>query len=92
MEVINHNLCVAITLIIELLFIRSNPSQRAKQMARGILAYEPESMEMGWEEKVMASSAYFLNKKHNKEARVSLEQLQKIPLFVISKVNNGDWN
>ena len=92
MEVISHNLCVAITLIIELLFIRSNPSQRAKQTATGILAYEGESMESGWEEKVMASSAHFLNRKHNKDVRVSFEQLQKIPLFVISKVNNGDWN
>ena len=49
MEVINHNLCVAIRLIIELLFIRSNPSERAKQMATGILGYEKESLEMGWE-------------------------------------------
>lgn len=26
MDIINHNLCVAIKLVIELLFIRSNPS------------------------------------------------------------------
>lgn len=92
MEIINHNLCVAIKLIIELLFIRVNPSQKARDMVTGILGYEKESMERGWEEKVFANSAYFLNRKYNKTDRVSFEQLQKIPLYVISKVNNGDWN
>ena len=40
MDVINHNLSVAIRFIIELLFIRSNPSQKAKDIAWGILGYE----------------------------------------------------
>lgn len=40
MEIINHNLCVAIKLVIELLFIRSNPSVNAKKIAFGILGYE----------------------------------------------------
>lgn len=44
MDIINHNLCVAIKLIIELLFIRVNPSQKARNMALGILGYEKESM------------------------------------------------
>lgn len=48
MDVISHNLCVAVTLILELLFIRSNPSPKAKQMATGILGYEKETMERGW--------------------------------------------
>lgn len=48
MDIINHNLCVAIKLIIELLFIRSNPSTKAKNIAVGILGYEQESLEMGW--------------------------------------------
>lgn len=39
MDIINHNLSVAITLVIELLFIRSNPSQKAKEIALGILGY-----------------------------------------------------
>lgn len=39
-EVVSHNLCVAIKLIIELLFIRANPSVKAKNMALGILGYE----------------------------------------------------
>lgn len=47
---------------------------------------------MGWENKVMANSSHFLNKKYNKGDEVSFEQLQKIPLYVISKINNGDWN
>jgi len=92
MDVINHNLSVAITLVIELLFIRSNPSQKAKDTALGILGYEKESLQRGWEDKVMANSAHFLNKKYNKGDEISFEQLQKIPLYVISKVNNGDWN
>lgn len=41
---------------------------------------------------MLANSSYFLNKKYNKNDHISFEQLQKIPLFVISKVNNGDWN
>lgn len=40
MDIINHNLCVAIKLVIELLFIRSNPSAKAKNIALGILGYE----------------------------------------------------
>jgi hypothetical protein len=92
MEVINHNLCVAVRFIIELLFIRANPSQKAKRIAVGILGYERENLDHGWENKVMANSAHFLNKKHNKGDEVSFEQLQKIPLYVISKINNGDWN
>jgi hypothetical protein len=92
MEIISHNLCVAVTLIVQLLFIRSNPSPKAKKMALGILGYEKETMERGWEDKVYANSAHFLNKKYNKFDQISLEQLQKIPLYVISKVNNGDWS
>jgi hypothetical protein len=92
MEILNHNLCVAITFIIELLFIRTNPSEKARNVAWGILGYERESLERGWEDKVLANSAHFLNKKYNKGDDVSFEQLQKIPLYVISKVNNGDWN
>lgn len=71
MEIINHNLCVAIRFIIELLFIRANPSQKAKQMALGILAYEKESMERGWEDKVLANSSHFLNKKYNRNDQIS---------------------
>jgi hypothetical protein len=39
MDIVNHNLSVAITLVIELLFIRSNPSKKAKEIALGILGY-----------------------------------------------------
>ena len=39
-----------------------------------------------------ANSCHYLNKKYNKNDHISLDQLQKIPLFVISRVNNGDWN
>jgi len=39
MEIINHNLCVAVKFIIELLFIRANPSPKAKNIAVGILGY-----------------------------------------------------
>ena len=66
MDVINHNLSVAITLVIELLFVRANPSDKAKHIALGILGYERESLQRGWEDKVMANSAHFLNKKFNK--------------------------
>lgn len=48
MDIINHNLCVAIKFVIELLFIRSNPSAKAKNIALGILGYEKESLERGW--------------------------------------------
>jgi hypothetical protein len=41
---------------------------------------------------VLANSSHFLNKKYNSSDQISFEQLQKIPLYVISKVNNGDWN
>ena len=71
MEVINHNLCVAIRFIIELLFIRSSPSQKAKDIALGILGYEQESMERGWEDKVTANSSHFLNRKYNKGDNIS---------------------
>lgn len=92
MDIINHNLCVAIKLIIELLFIRANPSLKAKNIAIGILGYEKQSLQRSWEDKVVANSSYFLNKKYTSSDQISFEQLQKIPLYVISKVNSGDWN
>ena len=61
-------------------------------MAVGILGYEKESLEQGWENKVLANSSHFLNKKHNNNDEISFEYVQKIPLYVISKINSGDWN
>ena len=71
METSNNELCVAIKMVIELLFIRSNPSQKARSMAVGILGYEKESLERGWEDKIMANSAYVLNKKLSRNDQVT---------------------
>jgi hypothetical protein len=59
----------------------------------GIIGYEKEVTEFGWEEKVMSNSAYFLNKKFNYTLdKYTFDQIYKTVLWVISKANSGEWN
>lgn len=41
----------------------------------------------------MSSSSFYLGKKHNYVSDTyTFEQLYKVVLWVISKVNSGEWN
>ena len=92
MERVNHHLQVAIKFITELLFLRANASELAKRKVMGILGYEKESLELGWEEKIMINSSHFLNTRYNRTDGINFDKVQKIPLWIIAKVNNGEWN
>ena len=93
MEIINHNLEISIKFVTELLFSKTQSSQKCRKIVNGIIGYEKESTEYGWEEKVMCNSSHFLNKRFNyTNDKFTFDQVYKIVIWVITKVNSGEWN
>jgi len=73
--------------------MKTKATFKCREKVFGIIGYEKESMDYGWEEKMLANSAFYLNKKFNFNVdKFTFDQLYKTALWVISKINSGDWN
>lgn len=76
----------------QLVYKRSAATPKAIELAQSIIRFDALSEnvqdEEGWGERLTKSTAYYLNKKYEP----TLENMQKLVTWVITKVNNGDWN